>query len=83
VLSSLFEVDYTLPKYQKWQLETQIKSFINDLEKSGSDDTTMTLGVSCKLTNEITLRANYIHDFNLRLGREGDILGSQLCYYGF
>jgi len=81
VLSSLFEVDYTLPKYQKWQLEAQIKSFINDLEKSGSDDTIMTLGVSCKVTKEVTLRANYIHDFNLRLGGEEDILGFQLYYY--
>jgi len=82
VLSSLFEVDYTLPKYQKWQLEAQIKSFVNDLEKGGSDDTIMTLGASFKVTNEITLRANFIHDFNLRLGGEEDILGLQLYYYG-
>ena len=81
VLSSLFEIDYTLPKYQKWQLEAQVKSFINDLEKSGSDDTTMTLGVSFKVTDEVTLRANYIHDFNLRLGKEEDILGFQLYYH--
>ncbi|HLA04824.1 MAG TPA: hypothetical protein VJZ16_02460, partial [Syntrophales bacterium] len=57
------------------------KSFINDLEKSSSDDTIMTLGVSCKVTNEVTLRANYIPDFNLRLGGEEDILGFQLYYY--
>ena len=82
VLSTLFEVDYTLPKHQKWQLEAQIKSFINDLEKGGSDDTIMTLGVSFKVTNEITVRANFIHDFNLRLGGEEDILGFQLYYYG-
>ena len=78
-LGITYEMDYTLPKYQKCQLEAQVKSFINDLEKSGSDDTTMTLGVSLKVTNEVTLRANYIQDFNLRSGGEEDILRISSC----
>ena len=82
VLSTFFEVDYTLPKYQKWQLEAQLKLFVNDLDKSGTDDTTMTLGTSYKLSNTVTLRANYIHDFNLMYGAEEDIIGFQIYYYG-
>ena len=82
VLSSFLEVDYTVPQYQNWQLEAQLKSFINDLGESKTDDTILTLGTSYKLTNDITLRANYIHDFNLRLGREEDIVGVQVYYYG-
>jgi len=82
VLSTLLEMDYILPHHQKWQLESQIKAFINDLSKSKTDDTTMTLGVSYQLSNSITLRTNYIHDFNLRLGNEEDILAFQLYYYG-
>ena len=78
----LLEVDYILPQHQKCQLEAQIKSFINDFDKGNTDDTTMTLGVSYQLTNDITLKANYIHDINLDLGREEDIPGFQLYYYG-
>lgn len=82
ILSGLLEVDYTVPRYQNLQLEAQLKTFFNDLDKGGSDDTIMTLGASYKLTNEITLRANYIHDFNLSLGEEEDIIGFQFYYYG-
>lgn len=82
VLGYLFEMDYTLPNYQNWQLEAQFSSWINDLDKSSSDDSTLTLGVSCKVSTNITLRANYIHDLNLASGREDDKLLVQFYYFG-
>lgn len=82
VLGYLFETNYTLPNYQNWQLETQFASWINDLGKNTPDDSTLTLGVSYKVSADITLRANYIHDFNLASGGEDDKFLVQFYYYG-
>jgi len=82
VLGYSFETDYTLPNYQNLQLEAQFTAWINDLGKSNSDDSTLTLGASHKVSDIITLRANYIHDFNLASGREDDKFLVQFYYYG-
>lgn len=82
VLGCLFETDYTLPKHQNCQLEAQFSSWINDLDKSSSDDSALTLGISYKASSNITLRANYIHDFNLTSGKEDDKFLVQFYYYG-
>jgi len=42
----------------------------------------LTLGASHKVSDIITLRANYIHDFNLASGREDDKFLVQFYYYG-
>jgi phosphate-selective porin len=82
VLGYLLEVNYTLPHHQQWQLEAQFVSWINDLNKGNSDDSTLTLGVSFKVSASVTLRANYIHDFNLATGSEDDKFLVQFYYFG-
>ena len=82
VLGCLFETNYTLSKHQNCQLEAQFSSWLNDLDKGSSDDSTLTLGISYKASSNITLRANYIHDFNLTSGKEDDKFLVQFYYYG-
>ncbi len=81
VLGTFLELDYTIPSFQKLQLESQIKYFINDLNKSKSDDTTLTFGVSYKLNEAITLRTAWEQDINLRYGKEDTVFSLQLYYY--
>lgn len=82
VLGLWLETDYTMPGRQNCQLEAQLQSWINDLDKSDTDDTTMTLGLSYKLNSNLTLRANFIHDFNLMSGKEDNKFLFQFYYYG-
>lgn len=82
VLGYLLEIDYTLPKHQNYQLELQFQSWINDLEKSNSDDSTLTLGISYKLNQNITLRVAFLHDFNLMDNQEENKFLVQFYYYG-
>lgn len=81
VLGFLFEADYTLPNNQNWQLEAQFNSWINDLGNSHSDDSSLSLGASYKVSANTTLRANYNHDFNLAAGKEDDKFLVQFYYY--
>ncbi len=57
VLGYLCEIDYTLPKNQNIQLELQFQSWINDLSKSNTGDSTIIGGMSYKLNQNVTLRA--------------------------
>lgn len=82
VLGCLLEADYVLPEHHDWQLEAQFTTWINELDRSNSDDSTLTLGLSYRASNDITLRANYIHDFNLASGGEDDKFLVQFYYYG-
>jgi len=82
VLGYLGEIDYTLPKNQNIQLELQFQSWVNDLAKSKTDDSTIIGGVSYKLNQNITLRAALSHDFNLMEGREDDKILVQFYYFG-
>ncbi len=82
VLGYLGEIDYTIPKYQKCELEFQFKSWINDLGKSSSDDSTLTMGVSYRLNQDITFRTAFSHDFNMTGQKEEDKLLVQFYYFG-
>lgn len=82
VLGYLGEVDYTIPRYQNWELELQFQSWINKLGQSDSDDSTLTLGASYKLNQNITLRAAFSHDFNMmEQAKENKVL-IQFYYFG-
>lgn len=81
VLGYLFELDYTIPDIQNWELELQYKSWINDLSERNSDDSTLSIGTSCKLNQELTFRAVYLHNFNHIGGKEDDKVLLQLYYY--
>jgi len=81
VLGYLFELDYTIPRSQNWELELQYKSWMNDLSDRHSDDSTLSVGVSCKLNQKLTLRAAYLHDFNRMGGKEDDKVLFQFYYY--
>jgi len=82
VLGYLGEVDYTLPKYQNCELELQFQSWINDLGRSSSDDSTLTLGISYKLDQKTTLRAAFSHDLNMTGRKEEDMLVVQFYFFG-
>ncbi|MDD5044215.1 MAG: hypothetical protein PHH69_02110 [Candidatus Omnitrophica bacterium] len=82
VLGYLTEIDYTLPKYQNCQFELQFQSWINDLNESSSDLSTLTAGVSYKLTQNKTLRATFSHDFSNDGEKEEDKFLLQFYYFG-
>jgi len=81
VLGYMSEVDYTFPEYQNWRLELQFQSWINDLDRTGSNDTTLTAGTSYNVNEDITIRAAFSHDFNLASGGEEDRVLVQFYYY--
>jgi len=72
---------FTPPSFDLLQLEAQLESFYNDLDKGGSDDTSITLGFSYRLNHEITLRGNYIHDLALESGNKDSRLLLQLYFF--
>lgn len=82
VLGYLAEIDYTLPRYQNWELQLQFSSWINDLGERSSDNSTLTLGASYKLSQYITLRAAFSHDFNMMGREEENKLVMQFYYFG-
>lgn len=82
VLGYLGEIDYTLPKYQNFELEFQFQSWINELGKSSSDDSTLTLGASYKLNQSTTLRAAFSHGLNMMGQKEENRFLVQFYYFG-
>ena len=82
VLGYLGEIDYALPKYQNCELELQFQSWINDLGRSSSDDSTLTLGISYKLDQNTTLRAAFSHDLNMTGQKEEDMVVVQFYFFG-
>jgi len=80
VLGYLAEIDYTIPRYQNWELELQFQSWINKLGESSSADSTLTLGTSYKLNQSTTLRAAFFHDFN-SMGQKEDNKILLQCYF--
>jgi hypothetical protein len=82
VLGYLYELDYTLPKLQNCELQVQFQSWQHDLNRRGSDDSALSVGVAYKLNSQITLRAAVAHDFNLMEGSEDDKVLFQVYYFG-
>lgn len=84
VMGYLAEVDYTAPRSQNWSVETQFKSWFNDMKMPQRDDTTFSLCLSYKLSQTITLRAAFIHDLNMYGSSSGRDTRAvlQLYYYG-
>ena len=82
VIGYLVEADYTPPRSQNWEFEAQLQSFMNDLGKHRTDDSTLSAGLTYKLTQAITLRAVLQHDLNI-YHQERDTRGLvQFYYYG-
>ena len=82
VLGYLTEIDYTLPQYQNIELELQFQSWMHDLKRDSSDDSTLTLGASYKLNQKTTLRAAFSHDFNMTGQKEEDRFLVQFYFFG-
>jgi hypothetical protein len=82
VLGYLGEVDYTLPGRQNLEFELQYQSWINDLAGSSSDDSTLTAGVSYKLSQDTTLRAAFSHDLNMSGQKEENKFLVQFYFFG-
>lgn len=82
VIGYLTEIDYTPPKSQNWECEAQFKSFINDLGRSGTDNSTLSVGLTYKLSQTVTLRAAFIHDINQYQQERDTQFVVQFYYYG-
>jgi hypothetical protein len=82
VFGYLAEVDYTIPKYQNWEWELQFQSWINKLGEASTNDSTLTLGTTYKLSQNITLRAAFSHDLNMTGQKEEDRVLLQFYYFG-
>jgi len=82
VLGYLGEIDYTVPGYQNWEWELQFQSWINKLGESSSADSTLTLGTTYKLNQKVTLRAAFVHDFNMLGQKEDNKVLLQFYYFG-
>tara|TARA_B100000315_G_scaffold24924_1_gene21598 strand:+ start:75 stop:1220 length:1146 start_codon:yes stop_codon:yes gene_type:complete len=85
VINGVLEIDYFLPG-TKERLETilQVQGAYQDITASGSDnDTFSTLGMNYKITNEVTFRFTYRHDFErLKDTKDEDIIAVQLyCFF--
>lgn len=82
VIGYLVEADYTPPRSQNWEFEAQFKSFVNDLGSSRTDDSTLSIGLSYKLSQTVTLRTAFTHDLNqYHQERDTEFL-VQFYYYG-
>ena len=82
VIGYMVELDYTPPRNQNWEFEIQFQSFVNDLGKSRTDDSTFSAGLTYKLSQAITLRAVFQQDLN-RYHQPRDTRGLiQFYYYG-
>ena len=78
----LGEIDYTIPRYQNWELELQFQSWINKLGETASADSTLTLGTSYRLNQTTTLRAAFSHEFNNMMQKEEDKVLLQFYFLG-
>ncbi len=65
VIGYMLEADYTAPVSQNWSVETQVMSFVNDMKKSRTDDSTFSMSLTYKLDPKITLRVAFIQDLNM------------------
>ena len=82
VMGYLGEIDYTIPRYQNWELELQFQSWINKLGETASADSTLTLGTSYRLNQTTTLRAAFSHEFNNMMQKEEDKVLLQFYFLG-
>lgn len=82
VIGYLVEADYIPPRNQNWEFEAQFQSFVNDLGSSRADDSTLSIGLTYKLSQTVTLRAAFTHDLNqYHQERDTEFL-VQFYYYG-
>ncbi|MBI4606699.1 MAG: hypothetical protein HY721_32445 [Planctomycetes bacterium] len=89
----LVEVDFVPPfgsteesrrEWQNWELNAQLASVFFDLERHDSDNNSLTLEVARSLTDKLTLRLDWVHDFHVATGTgvEDDAIFVSLYYYG-
>jgi len=82
VIGYLIEADYIPPRSQNWEFEAQFQSFVNDLGSSRTDDSTLSIGLSYKLSQTVTLRAAFQHDLNQYHKERDTGFLVQFYYYG-
>jgi hypothetical protein len=82
VIGYLIEVDYTPPRNQNWEFDAQFQSWVNDLGKSRTDDSTVGLSLSYKLNQKITVRAAFMQDLNMYNQPEDTKAYLQFYYFG-
>ncbi|MGA2774758.1 MAG: porin [Candidatus Omnitrophota bacterium] len=82
VLGYLTEIVYTLPAHQNIEFELQYKSWINDMHIKSSDEPTLTLGATYRLSQSTKLSAAYLHDFGMMNTKPEDRFVVQFYFLG-
>ena len=80
-LGYMVEADYTLPKQQNCELSLQLESWMDDLNKRNSADTTIAFCVSYKVNQKVTVRAFASRDLKMANGEEDTKILMQVYYY--
>ncbi len=82
VIGFLPQVEYTLPNNQDWKLILQGNYWTNDISSGASDDLTLGLGASYKISSSMDVRLGYFHDLERASGDEDKQVLLQFYYFG-
>lgn len=72
----------SVPRIKNTRLDWQLKSWINDLQRGGSDDTTLGLTLTHQITSALTGRVGLFSDLHKRSEDEQETILFQIYYYG-
>lgn len=82
VMGYMVEADFTAPKSPNWGVETQFQSWVSNIAKSRTDDTTFSICLSYKPTSKVTVRSAFIQDLHMYSDKRDTRFLVQLYYYG-
>ena len=82
VIGFLTEIDYTIPSLQNMTFKAQLDLWDKDISDSGSIDSTLAMGSSYKVNQNITLRLAYFHDLVKNEGERERMVMLQFYFFG-
>ena len=82
VLGARLWADWILPSYQDVRLGLQFETIIRDLATEESDETAVTFEISSSVTNWVTIKLDYRHEFRNAMGMTHDVVFFILVFYG-
>ncbi len=81
VAGGMAEIGYTVPKFQKLRLKSQVLYWSNEWEEEEVRDTTISQIVEYKINSKMTLRLGYFHDVYSSID-EDRLVVFQFYYFG-
>jgi len=82
VMGFLMEIDYTVPFCQKLELKVQNQFFANDLENGDTIDDNLGVGLSYKLTQNLSVRVAYFQDLHTEERDNDSQVFLQIYFFG-